>query len=126
MLTIITVCITIQSEVKNKEKKVEVNTMTNKQILDIINKENENNEIKWKVIKNTRNLIVLTNDYDKNIKFKIEVLGEKDIKVTDVNGWVHNIAFLLFGTDRYSDFSDMECGLRKAIKLVVQHFYYCY
>lgn len=100
--------------------------MTRKQILDVINKENENSEIKWKVIKNYRNLIVITNNYDKNIEFKIEVLGGNDIKVTDVNGWVHNIALLLFGTERWSDFSDMECGLRKAIKLVVKHFYYYY
>lgn len=100
--------------------------MTEKQILSIINKENENNEIKWKVIKNTRNLIVLTNDYDEDIEFKIEVSAENDIIITDVNGWLHNIALLLFGTDRWSDFSEIECGLRKAIKLVVQHFYYYY
>lgn len=100
--------------------------MTRKQILDVINKENENSEIKWKVIKNYRNLIVITNNYDKNIEFKIEVLGGNDIKVTDVNGWVHNIALLLFGTERWSDFSDMNCGLRKAIKLAVEHFYYYY
>ena len=48
------------------------------------------------------------------------------IKITDVNGWVHNIGVLLYGTDRWSDFSEMECGLRKAIKLVVEHFYYYY
>lgn len=100
--------------------------MTKKQILKVINKENKNSEIKWKVIKNTRNLIVLTNDYDKDIKFKIEVLGKNDIKVTDVNGWITKIGLLLCGTDRWCDFSDMECGLRKAIKLVVQHFYYYY
>lgn len=39
--------------------------MTRKQILDVINKENENTEIKWKVVKNYRNLIVITNNYDK-------------------------------------------------------------
>ena len=100
--------------------------MTKKQILNIINKENENTEIKWEVIKNTRSLIVLTNDYDKDIEFKIEVLDENDIKITDVNRWVHNIGLLLFGTDRWSDFSDRECGLRKAIKLAVEHFYYYY
>lgn len=100
--------------------------MTKEQILMIINKENENSKIKWKVVKNYRNLIVITNNYDKNIEFKIEVLDGNDIKVTDVNGWVHMIALLLFGTDRWSDFSDMECGLRQAIKLVVQHFYYYY
>lgn len=100
--------------------------MTKEQILMIINKENENSEIEWKVVKNTRNLIILTNDYAEDIEFKIEVLGENDIKVTDVNGWVHMIALLLFGTDRWSDFSDVESGLRKAIKLVVEHFYYYY
>lgn len=54
--------------------------MTKKQILDVINKENENTEIKWEVVKNTHNLIVLTNDYDKDIEFKIEVLGEMILK----------------------------------------------
>lgn len=100
--------------------------MTKEQILKIINKENENSEIKWKVVKNYRNLIVITNNYDKNIEFKIEVLDGNDIKVTDVNGWAHMIALLLFGTDRWSDFLDVESGLRKAIKLVVEHFYYYY
>lgn len=100
--------------------------MTKKQILDVINKENENSEIKWKVVKNTRNLIVITNDYDKDIEFKIEVSSENNIIITDVNGWISDMGLLLFGTDRWSDFSDMECGLRKAIKLVVHHFYYYY
>lgn len=100
--------------------------MTKEQILKIINKENENSEIKWEVIKNTRSLIVITNDYDKDIEFKIEVSAKNNIIITDVNGWMHNIGILLYGTDRWSDFSELECGLRKAIKLAVEHFYYYY
>nr|DAE72251.1 MAG TPA: hypothetical protein [Caudoviricetes sp.] len=100
--------------------------MTKEQILKIINKENENSEIKWEVVKNTRSLIVITNNYDKDIEFKIEVSTKNNIIITDVNGWIHNIGVLLYGTDRWSDFSEMECGLRKAIKLVVEHFYYYY
>lgn len=47
--------------------------MTKRNILAIIKEHNENKDIKWEVVENTKNLIAITNDYDSSIRFEIRL-----------------------------------------------------
>lgn len=60
--------------------------MTNQQIMITIRGANQNPSIKWKVIENYSDRIVITNDYDAGIKYTIEVKRDtlcEWIKVSD-------------------------------------------
>ena len=70
--------------------------MTNQQIMRTIRGVNHNPSIKWKVIKNSSNRIVITNNYDTGIKYTIEV--------------------------KRDDYRETEQKLRKGIVMVVQNF----
>ena len=98
--------------------------MTKKNILAIIYENNENKEIEWNVESNTKNQIVITNTYDKSVRFTISFVGD-GIKVYD-NHEEKCIGFLIKGTEFYADFSDDEVGISQAVKKIVRHFYYCY
>ena len=102
--------------------------MTKRNILAIIKEHNENKDIKWEVVENTKNLIVITNDYDSSIRFEIRLNQgeEKDISIKDVNGWQESVGYLLYGNKLYDDFSDIEEGIKMAVKAVVKFFYYYY
>lgn len=103
--------------------------MTKKNILEIIKENNQNEDIKWTVTKNTKNLIVITNDYDESVKFEIKLnYGEsgKDIKVVDVNGWKHEAGYFIQGHEFWADFENEEVGISMAVKRVVKFFYYYY
>lgn len=98
--------------------------MTTATINAIIKENNQSDYIKWKVVKNTKNHIVLTNDYDSTCKFEINVDEENNIKVSDIS--METCDWLLYGPKYYDDFYDMEVGLTMAIKKIVRHFYYYY
>ena len=102
--------------------------MTKANILTIIKENNQNKDIKWSVLENTKDLIAITNDYDSSIRFEIRMhQGEgEDIKVVDLNGWKESVAYLIQGNEFYSDFENIEEGISKAVKSVVRFFYYYY
>lgn len=104
--------------------------MTTQQIKDIIKENNQNKEIKWSVLKNTKNKIVITNNYDSSIIFEITFVhnenGTRDIKVVDVNGWKHTVIYLIQGHEIWADFENEEVGISKAVKSIVKFFYYYY
>lgn len=104
--------------------------ISNQEIKNIILSHNQNPDIKWKVVKNTKKEILLTNDYDSNILFKISVVtnveGRGDIDITDEFGWNRNVGYLIYGTDFWCDFNDYEKGFKKAVGMVVKFFYYYY
>ena len=102
--------------------------MKNTNITKIIKENNINKEIHWSVIENNEDLIVITNDYDKSVRFEIKLhQGEgNDIEVLDVNGWKNNVTYLIHGTERWADFTNPEDGIIKAVKAIVKFFYYYY
>lgn len=105
--------------------------MTKRSIEAIIKESNQNKDIKWRIIENTKKQIVLSNDYDKNIRYEISLnAGEegRDISATDEShcGISSGVCYLLHGNESYADFTDMDKGVKKAIESVVRHFYYYY
>lgn len=102
--------------------------MKRTEITKIVKSVNQNEDIKWSVIENKKDLIAITNDYDEGIRFEIRLhQGEgRDIKITDENGWKHDVDYMLGGDDWFHDFRDEEKGIEEAIKKVVRFFYYYY
>lgn len=102
--------------------------MTKQQIMRTIKEENNNPSIKWSVVENTSERIVLTNDYDKGINYSIEVRRD------DADEWItvrdnltgSNVAGLLKGTSRWDDYEETEQGLLKGVAIAVHNFYYLY
>lgn len=105
--------------------------MNDLKIMNIINKLNKNDSINWSILENSKERIVLTNDYSSDIRFKIEVYEiERDtfqiILVKDVNqNWTDTVDCLFCGVDDdcYTDFTKLETGLKKAVEEVVYYFY---
>lgn len=103
--------------------------MTKANIMNIIKENNQNKSIKWSVLENTKDIIVLTNDYDKSIRFEIKLHegdSKKDIRVRDEGNLPKSIGYLMNGTEFWADFSDEEVGITQAVKKVVRFFYYYY
>ena len=102
--------------------------MTKHQIMRTIKEENNNPSIKWSVVENTSERIVLTNDYDTGINYSIEV-GRDDgyewITVRD-NLLGSNVASLLKGTSRWDDYEETEQGLLIGVAIAVDNFNYFY
>lgn len=102
--------------------------MTKQQIMRTIKEENNNPSIKWSVVENTSERIVLTNDYDKGINYSIEVRRD------DADEWItvrdnltgSNVAGLLKGTSRWDDYEETEQGLLKGVAIAVHNFNYLY
>lgn len=102
--------------------------MTKQQIMRTIKEENNNPSIKWSVVENTSERIVLTNDYDKGINYSIEVRRD------DADEWItvrdnlqgSNVAGLLKGTSKWDDYEETEQGLLKGVAIAVHNFNYLY
>lgn len=85
--------------------------MTKQQILRTIKEENNNPSIKWSVVENISERIVLTNDYDKGINYSIEVRGD------DTDEWI---------TVRDNLQGSNVAGLLKGVAIAVHNFNYLY
>lgn len=102
--------------------------MTKTNIMKAINEVNTNKDIKWSITKNTKNEIMLTNSYGKDIKYSITVKsceGDEWIKIRNEH-MDTGCGMLLQGNDKWSDYTDTENGLEMAVKSVVRNFNYFY
>ena len=102
--------------------------MTKKNMTAILKEANQNKEIHWSIVENTKEKIVVTNDYLSNIHFEILLhQGEgKDIKAINPTGWQENVCYLIQGTEFYASFENEDEGITKALKAIVRFFYYYY
>ena len=101
--------------------------MDKRRIMAALKDENQNKDIHWTVLENSKNLIAITNDYDPDIRFEIRfTTNQKDIKAVDVNGWKHDVAYLIRGSEYWADFTDESMGLEKAVRKVARFFYTYY
>ena len=98
--------------------------MTKTMIKEIINGVNTNKDIKWDVVENTSEKIVLTNSYDKCVKFTIKI-GDEFITIKD-DHIGHAVDYLSKGDTRYDDYKNDTDGVRLAIKATVNHFNHTY
>ena len=98
--------------------------MTCTDIKRIINDANTNKEIKWDVIENTADKIVLGNSYDKNLRLVIQC-HDDGITVRDVE-METNVEYLFKGESRWDDYKDDTVGVRLAIKSAVNYFNHVY
>lgn len=99
--------------------------MTKQQIMRTIKEKNSNPSIKWSVVENTSERIVLTNDYDKGINYSIDVrreVGEEWIVVRD--NLMDSLVALLFKVG--GDYEETEQGLLKGVATAVRDFNYYY
>ena len=81
---------------------------------------NTNKDIKWDVAENTPERIVLTNSYDKCVKFTIKI-GADCITVRD-DHMFHAVEYLLKGDSRFDDYNNDIDGIKLAIKATVNYF----
>ena len=98
--------------------------MTKAEIKSIIIGVNTNKDIIWNVEENTPEKIVLTNNYDKCVKFTIKI-GTDCITVRD-DHMGDAVEYLLKGDSRYDDYNNDIDGVRLAIKATVNHFNHTY
>ena len=104
------------------------NDMTNQRIMRTVRGANHNPSIKWKVIENTSDRIVLTNDYDKGINYSIEVRrdgADEWITVRD-NLQGRNVECLIKGSGEWDDYVETEQGLLKGAAIAAHDFNYIY
>ena len=94
--------------------------MTCNEIKRIIDDANTNERIVWTVAENTPEQIVLTNSYDRSVKFTI-LNCDTHIVVRDRNAGVA-IEYLFKGDGKADDYNDDETGIRMAIKAAVKYF----
>ena len=102
--------------------------MTKQQIVRTIKEENNNPSIKWSVVENTSERIVLTNDYDKGINYSVEVRrddADEWIIVRD-NLYGRIVVILNKGTSKWDDYEDTDHGLLKGVSIAVHNFNYLY
>lgn len=102
--------------------------MTKQQIMRTIKEENNNPSIKWSVVENTSERIVLTNDYDEGINYTIEVRRDDEYEWILVRDNLHdsNVAGLLKGTHWWDDYEETEQGLLKGVAIALRNFNYLY
>ena len=94
--------------------------MTSMDIVRLVDKVNTNKQIRWEVLENEPNKIVLTNSYDKCVKFTIKVVDD-GITVLD-NHMLYGVAYLCKGKSRWDDYQDDAEGVRLAITTTVDYF----
>ena len=102
--------------------------MTKTNIMKVINKANTNKNIRWSILEATDTMIILTNDYDKCVKFKIvvkNVEGEAYIEAKDQHMGT-TVCLLLYGDRGWCDYTETEQGITLAIEQVVEHFNHTY
>lgn len=100
--------------------------MTKTAIMKVINEVNTNKGIKWSVLENTDSKIVLTNDYDKCVKLRINLR----VNTEDNERWIAvwddpmkiQVDCLLQGDSVYDDYKTEYEGIEKAIKAAVRYF----
>ena len=104
--------------------------MTKRKMMTLINAFNVNRDIKWDVQTTKGNgIVVLTNDYADEVEFVITKVAVDDGE--DIMEWIKvrdtfmgtTVAFLIKGSDRWSDFKEWDDGLGKAIVHTVKSFY---
>jgi len=109
--------------------------MKKTEIMTIIRQHNLNRDIKWNVLENSKDKVIITNDYDSNIRFEIRVEkdgecmepGETFVDVVDVNCWQPNVTAYLVGKGKFwFDYENVEDAKQAAVKAIVRHFYYYY
>lgn len=81
---------------------------------------NTNREIKWDIAENTAEKIVLTNSYDKSVKFTIKVNADC-ITVRD-NLMGNAVEYFFKGDTRFDDYANDDDGVKRAIKSAVIYF----
>lgn len=94
--------------------------MTKASILAHVNAANTNKDIKWYIVENAPDKIVLTNSYDTCVKISINIHDE-GIIVADEH-MTQSVAYLVKGTTRLDDYSDDVDGILLAIKSAVNYF----
>ena len=99
---------------KNEERQ-----MTNAHIKTIIGAVNTNKDIKWEIAENTPEKIVLTNSYDKCVKFTIKI-GDEFITIKDDHGT--RCDYLSKGDTRWDDYKNNIDGIHLAIRSTVNYF----
>lgn len=102
--------------------------MTKTKIMQEIKENNTNSYIKWRVVENTSERIVLTNDYDTGINYSVEVTvldGEEWILVRD-NLQGLTVSALTKGNAIWNDYEEREQGLLKGVAVAVHNFNYYY
>lgn len=98
--------------------------MTKQFIMDIINWVNPNRDIKWSILKNTAKEIILTNSYDKCVKYTISINhqgADEWISVRD-NHMDRLVGCFLQGDDNCSDYTYIDHGIKLAIEEAVENF----
>lgn len=99
--------------------------MTKNDILNAINDVNKNKGIKWAVLENKADRIVLTNNYADEVRFSItynpllEFVGIRDEFTNNGDGY-------LIGNNWFADFESFEKALVPSIHKAVRLFYYYY
>ena len=81
---------------------------------------NTNKDIKWYVAEKTADKIVLTNSYDKCVKFTIKI-GADCITVHD-DHMFYAVEYLLKGDSRFDDYNNDIDGIKLAIEAAVNYF----
>ena len=94
--------------------------MTKSSILAHINASNTNKDIKWYILERTDEKIVLTNSYDKCVKFTIKIEND-GIHIVD-DHMIYSVGYLLKGDTRWDDCNDDETGIWLALKSTVNYF----
>lgn len=98
--------------------------MNNTSIKNIINEVNTNKDIKWRIVKNDKTEITLTNSYDNAISYSIKVAKfEDDEYILVVNNHLGTTTAGFFPED---DYSTIDGGLALGIKTAVRNFNYVY
>ena len=98
--------------------------MTKSSILAHINAANTNKDIKWYIVDKTDDQIVLTNSYDKCVKFVIYI--EDDFTIARDEHMDTGVVFLSKGDSCWDDYKDDETGILLALKAAVNYFNHTY
>lgn len=105
--------------------------MTEKDMMKIIKENNINGDIKWKIVSNTKERIVIENDYGApgEVRFELLMVNEDGtnlgIKMID-KLMDYMYGYRLQGSDRWSDYTHLDDGIAQAVRATVGHFYHCY
>ena len=101
--------------------------MTASEIKAIVNENNKNEDIKWRVTKNTAKHITLINDYLDGVTFNISAHSEDGEEwITVKNADNETMGIYIKGSDRWSDYEADEEGFKMGVRRAVKAFYYYY
>ena len=105
--------------------------MKKNEIKALIKQFNLNPEIKWTVPENTKNLVIIENDYCGGVQYEIRVEkmedGEMVVDVVNPDTWQPHVAYYLIGTGKiWFDYETIEDAMKPAVIAIAKHFYYYY